>query len=546
MAPVKLATVLAVFMLCLLFCQWVNRDTQALKFARAEMWNGLVLGGAILGTAALLLAPWRGGLFAVGVLFFFLLAGGAGVVYVVYRNSEVVASAKVFTPAHLKRVLASLGKPKDQQLKAVEKVKLKGADGKKVPVPTAAEMEEVEAYTIAQDFLFDALWRRAAEINLVIQGDRVRLAYRIDGAVVERDPLEYEQAERLLGFMRRIAGQDADEHRRPQFGKVQAMIPGAGSSGKMEISIRTEGSTAGERLYLRVTSDESKLRLPDLGLTESQLTKVEAMLAEPKGLILMSAPRRNGLTTTMYAVLRHHDAFIQHLHTLEKAPLMDLENVTQNIFRTDGAGKSFGRQLATILRREPDVVMVEACEDEETATLLAKASQDRKLYAGVVADDSFSALQSFLNLCENRMTAGETLLAVTCQRLVRKLCPSCKQPYKPDPNVLRKANMPVTKDQVFYQPPPEPEVDKKGNPIICGACQGSGYYGRIGVVELLVLDDVIREMIKGNASIKDIRDQARKNQMRYVWEEGLVKVNEGITGMNEILRVLQPGAKKKK
>ena len=464
--PVKLGSVTVVFIIWLLFCQWANRDTQILKFARAEMWNGLVLGGGILGIAVWLVVPWRGGLFAVGGLFFFLLAGGAGIVYILYRNSEVVESAKVCTPGHIKRVLSGMGKGKSGAVEVTERVRIKTSDGRTVRIPTG--MQEVEDYSVAQDFLFDALWRRATEVNMTLQGEAARLAYRVDGAVVEVDAPAREQADRLLAFMRNVAGQDPAERRRPQFGKIQAMIPGAGASGKYEVSVRTEGSTVGERLYLRITTDEAKLRLNELGLTDDQLKQFEELIGEETGVVLISAPRRNGLTTTMYAVLRAHDAFIQHLHTLEKTPLMDLENVTQNIYRSDAGAKSFARQLATILRREPDVVMVECCEDEETATLIAKAgAEDRKLYVGIVADDSFSALQSFLNLCEDRMSAGAALLAVSCQRLVRKLCPSCKQPYKPDPNVLRKANLPVGKDQVFFQPPPEPELDKKGNPIIC-------------------------------------------------------------------------------
>jgi type II secretory ATPase GspE/PulE/Tfp pilus assembly ATPase PilB-like protein len=544
-SPVKLVVIFVVFLVWLHFCQWTNRDTRYLKFALKEVWNGVVLCGGILGTLAWLFLPWAGGLFAVGGLVWFLLAGGAGIVYVVYRNSVVVESARVFTPAHISRLIAGMGKSKGEKMQATEKVKLKASDGKQVAVPET--LEEIEAYQIAQDFLFDALWRRATEVNLAIQGEQGRLAYRIDGAVIECPPYPLEKAEKLLMFMRKIAGQDPEERRRPQVGKIQALIPGAGGKAKMEISIRTEGSTAGERLYLRVTSDEAKLRLTEIGLSPVQLKRVEALLGEPKGLVIFSAPKRNGLTTTMYAALRSHDAFIQHLHTLEKSPLMDLENVTQNLFRGEGPTASYAQQLGTILRREPDVVMVEVCDDADTATLLAKgaSTQERKLYCGIVSPDSCSALQTFLNLCEDRTLAAEALQAVTCQRLIRTLCPSCKQAYRPDPNILRKANLPVTKDQVFYQPPAEPEVDKKGNPIICPSCQGSGYLGRTGVFELLIIDDVIREMIKGNASIKDIRDQARKNQMRYVWEEGLEKVREGTTGMNEILRVLQPADKKK-
>lgn len=540
-SPVKVGVLFGAFLAWLHACQWVARDTRAIRLQWPEFWHGAVLTGGALGVLAWLFLPWRGGLFAVGGLVWFVLAGGTAIAYVIYRNGRVIENAKVLTVGHIKRLMA--GRKGKGGSGIDERVKLKDADGSSVRIPE--EPEEIAEFALAQDFLFDALWRRATEVNLTVQGDRTRLAYRVDGAVAEREPLEREQADRLLRFMRRIAGQDPEEHRRPQTGKIEARMPGGGSKSKVEISVRTEGSTAGERLYLRITTDETRFRLPDIGLTEPQMKQVQDLIAADSGLVIFSAPKRAGLTSTLYAALRWHDAFIQHLHTLERSPLMEIENVTQNVYNNEGGAGGFARQLGTILRREPDVVMVEACDDTETGTLVAReAAGGRKIYLGMVADDTFAALKGFLGFCDNRTVAADALRAVVCQRLVRKLCPACKQAYRPDPNVLRKANLPVSKDQMFFQPPREPELDKKGNPIICPSCQGASYLGRTGVFELLIVDDVIREMIKGNASIRDIRDHARKNQMRYVWEEGLEKVKEGVTGMNEILRVLKPAAKK--
>ena len=542
-SPVKLASLVGIFIAWLHVAQWVSRDTQHLKILRLEFWQGIVLGGGALGIAAWMFLPWQGGLFAVGGLVWFLLAGGSGIAYVVYRNNQVVDAAKVLTLGHLKRTIEGMGKSKAEKAEAIEKVKLTDHEGRGVNIPE--EADEIDDYIVVQDFLFDCMWRRASEVNLVVQGETVRLAHRVDGAVTERDAMSRDVVDRLLRFLRRIAGQDPEELRRPQTGTIQAALAGV-STDKVEISVRTEGSTAGQRLYLRITTDEARFRLPDLGLTRPQVKQVRKLVAVPHGLVIFSAPKRNGLTSTLYAALRGHDGYIQHLHTLERSPVMDLDNVTQNVHAPDSGEVTYAGQLATILRREPDVVMVESCDDPETATTVATAAVgERKIYMGLVADDTFEALQKYLNQCEDRAVAAQGLIAVVCQRLIRKLCPACKQAYQPDPQVLRKANLAVPKDQVFYQPP-EPEVDKKGNPILCPSCQGVGYYGRTGVFEVFVIDDPIREMIKGNVSIKAIRDQARKNQMRYVWEEGLEKVKEGTTGMDEILRVLRPSSKGKK
>ena len=284
------------------------------------------------------------------------------------------------------------------------------------------------------------------------------------------------------------------------------------------------------------------------------LERVEALVAGPPGgLFVVCGPRASGVTTTLYALLRMHDAFMTNLLTLEREPLRDLENITQHIYDATKHDGSYSRQLQTVLRREPDVVMVSDCLDRETAHLAAKAAAEgKRIYMGILARDSFESLKKLISLAGDTDTVADVLRVIACQRLVRKLCVACRLAYKPDVGLLRKANLPVDKIEHFYRPPkPEEMVDDKGNLRVCPNCQNSGYYGRTGLFEMLEIDSVMRELIANGQPLTAIRAQARKNGMLYLQEVGLQKVIEGVTGMNEMLRVLRdeegagasPGAK---
>jgi type II secretory ATPase GspE/PulE/Tfp pilus assembly ATPase PilB-like protein len=162
---------------------------------------------------------------------------------------------------------------------------------------------------------------------------------------------------------------------------------------------------------------------------------------------------------------------------------------------------------------------------------------------GVPGKDSFDALARYLKLVEDPKLGAAALLAVMNQRLVRKLCTTCREAFKPDETLLKKLNLPVSKIEYFYRTPTQPILDKKGNEIICQSCQGSGYLGRTGVFELLVLDDTIKGLIAKQAPMDQVKNAARKNKMYYLQEEGLLKVMEGVTSLDEIIRGLRDDGK---
>ena len=465
---IKLAVFAALFVGWAFACQWVDRDTDNVKTKR-EQWNLIVISGGVAGLAVLLLMPWAGGTFVLGLAFWLLLSGGAAMVYVVHRNGRVVAKQRIMTPAHFKRLLSG-GEKKKERVDKGQRIRLADKDGKDVAVPEDAE--EYDCYTAVQEFLFDVMWRRGSDADMVLTKDQVRLVYRIDGVAAEQqDRIGFEDAERVLAYLKKLAGLNPEERRRPQAGRIRAGL--LSDSDPSVVDVQTSGSTAGERLRLRIVSAESSKRLGELGMHKRRQEELRELLKIPTGLLIFSGPRKSGVTTTQYAAVRDHDAFMQNLHTLERAPLLDLDNVTQNKFEGNDGAVTYARRLQTVLRREPDVVLVGECPDAETAQIACKAAaQDRKMYVAVEAKGAFDALEQYRQLLADDSLLSKALVGVVNQRLIRILCPACRQAFKPDESLLRKLNLPVGKIECFYRPPTEPILDKKGREIICQTCQG--------------------------------------------------------------------------
>ncbi|HKQ49037.1 MAG TPA: ATPase, T2SS/T4P/T4SS family [Phycisphaerae bacterium] len=540
-SPFKIVLFTLCFLLWAHNAAWVEKDLKTIRVP-AGMWRALIFGTGVATLALWLLIP----LFWIGFLLFAMVFGGAFIGYALFRNKRVAPAQTILTPAHLQRLFKG-GKVKTTEVVSMgDRVRIKDANGKTPNWPT--DPAQHAAYGVMQELLFDAIWRRGSDLRMdFIPEQPVKTLIRIDGVDRIRDPLDPAVAPLVLAHLKRISGMNSDEHRRPQTGHFKATI-GAGGKGdkSVEVQARTSGSTAGQRFALRLISEESKFRLPDLGLTAKQLPLFKAVREEHKGVVIVSGPKGAGVTSTLYAILREHDAFLQNIHTLEASKDLDLENITQHVFDSQNNTITFGKRLRSLLRTEPDVCMISDLPDAETASLAATAGkQNKKIYIGLRAKDTFSALGAYLNGVADPALAATSLVAVSSQRLIRILCTTCRKGYKPDPDILKKANLPLGENRPFYRPPNanEVEVDKQGNPILCAVCQGTGYLGRTGVFELLIIDDELRARISKGDSLAVVKAEARKKGMLYLQEVALHKVYDGITSINEVLRVTKEGEK---
>ncbi|MCG3138471.1 MAG: hypothetical protein HJJLKODD_02336 [Phycisphaerae bacterium] len=536
-SPIKILFMAGVFILWALCIQWIDRDAEKVRTVR-EKWNLLGLSTGILGIIAWLMVPWQGwALYLAGWGLYMLIAGGGILFYVAHRNHRVSKEFRVLTAQHFSRLMTSKSKTELDRSKHEYRVRLFNHDKKPVALPD--DFEGAEQFTASQDLLYDAMWRRANEVDLSTSGEDTKLTYRIDGVLAERrDFLTADQSRKAITFLKAAAGLEAEERRRPQRGNIRAALLGGEEPSMIEV--HTSGTTAGERLLLRLSNKEQIRPLAELGMHPQRVETVEKLIAQPKGLIIASGPPQSGVTTTLYAMIRRHDAYIQNIHTLEKRILFELDNITQNVFDPTNKEAPYPRRLQSILRREPNVMLIGELDEKEAARQAVKGSRDgRKIYAAMTAIDSFEALELLIDMVENRKALAAELLAITNQRLIRQLCPSCREAYRPDPELLRKANLPVDRIDYFYRPPTQKVYDKQGREIVCPTCQGSGYTGRLGVFEVLVVDDTLRQLIGSTATITQIKAEARKNKMYYIQEEGLIKTMEGTTSMSEVLRGLK-------
>ncbi len=520
---VKVIVILAFILPWLWVATWINKDTVRVHTSQL-LWSVLILLFGALSVFIWLMVP----LYAVGLIVYLLVTSAVTAAYVVHRNKRVVATGKVLTAEHLRNFFASAGKPK--VVEVVQHIKIYDSRGRPVFASSEGPAEKLEAYNLAQDFLNDVILFRAEDIDMTPAGGQAAVRFVVDGVLQRRPVLDHAEAEAVIDFIKGIAGMDVADTRRPQTGKI-GVEAGAVTT---DMNVTTAGTTQGQRMQIKVVLEAVRTDLGGLGMNEDIRARLEEINAADNGLTLVSGAKASGVTSTLYSLLRRHDAFIKQLVTLELQSTVDLENVTQ--YRCRDQAEVAGR-LASILRRDPDVVMVGDCRTSQAADLICEAAMEKNVLLGSAAPSALAALAKWVKVVGNADKAMTPLKVVTCQMLLRKLCPNCKEAYGPPRDMLAKLNLPAEKINKFYRPPTKPLVDEKGNPFICPTCRGTGYYGRTGAFELLEVTDEIRELVTQNAPLSRIKAACRKNKMLYLQEQALRKVIAGVTSIEEVIRV---------
>jgi type II secretory ATPase GspE/PulE/Tfp pilus assembly ATPase PilB-like protein len=247
-----------------------------------------------------------------------------------------------------------------------------------------------------------------------------------------------------------------------------------------------------------------------------------------------------GLTSLLYGVLRGHDAFLQHIQTIERDPEEDLEGITQTKLAANAPPGEEAKSVDWVISQEPDVILLNVVEDPRSALELIKyAKGGKRVYVGMRAASTFEALNQWRKLVgDDAMAVGSVAMAIN-GRVLRKLCNNCKVPYAPDPATLRKLGMNPEKVTQLFQARTDPLRDPKGNPIPCEFCMDLRYKGRMGVFEIMTVDDDIRAAV---SSGKPVEPVFRKQRSKFLQEEALALVEQGETSVQEVKRVLRPDA----
>jgi len=522
---IKLIGYLILFFAWLPLVGWVHYDAETVE-TNAVFWTGIILGAGAAGAIIWLLVP----IFIVGMLFYMISVGAISLAYIKHRNARVLDFDKVLTIDHIKNLLVS----KEKKLEALKSFTFVTSNKNEIPLPEP-RTPDFFGYKTAYEILNDAMWRRASSIVFSPTAQDYQVAYNVDGTSLKQPSIARDQMRYFIRFVKELAGLDTKEKRKPQKGKFKIRR----KKDDIPWEVMTAGSTAGEQVRLKPITQEGMARISEIGLMPEQEAKLNQFPGIKQGVFIISGPRKNGITTSLYALLRNHDAFINSINTLERQPSAQMPNITQNIFNlTDTGTTTFAKKLQNVVRMGPDIIGVSDCEDAETAQIACAAARDGKLvYITIKADSVIQALGKWLKYVGNRTVVADSLLGISNQRLVRKLCDECKQAYAPDKELFKKFNITATKTKVLYRAG-KVQYDKHGKPSTCEHCQGTGFYGRTAVFEIITLNDELRTVIKKSKSLPEISSQFRRAKMLYLQEQILRKVIAGTVAINEMIRVL--------
>jgi type II secretory ATPase GspE/PulE/Tfp pilus assembly ATPase PilB-like protein len=248
------------------------------------------------------------------------------------------------------------------------------------------------------------------------------------------------------------------------------------------------------------------------------------------------------LTSLLYAILRRHDAFLTHIQTLEREQQADLEGIKQNLIPSGAASGEEAKLVGWMISQEPDVVMLDKIDDPRTAAEVVKfAATGRRAYVGIRAGSTFEALQAWRTLAGDDRIALKQLRFVIAARLARKLCAACKMDFNPDPDTLRKLNMPPERVGKLFTARTSPLKDARGRDMVCEFCQDLHFKGRTGIFELFVIDDEVKQTVMGGGSVNQLKMLFKKQRQKYLQEQALALAVAGETSLNEIARVLKAG-----
>ncbi|MDD2702832.1 MAG: GspE/PulE family protein [Candidatus Omnitrophica bacterium] len=375
--------------------------------------------------------------------------------------------------------------------------------------------------------IVDGLFSRAIEmgasdIHLEPQGESFYCRFRVDGVLRDLPKIPKQYEAEVISRIKILANMDIAEKRLPQDGRIQIRA----ENKNVDLRISTFPTIGGENVVIRILNkSRSLLDLKDLGFESGILKVFERIILKPYGIILVTGPTGSGKSTTLYSVLNKINSIEKNIVTMEDPIEYEIERVRQSQVNIK-AGLTFASGLRSILRQDPDIIMIGEIRDRETAEIAIHAALTGHLvFSTLHTNDAVSAATRLMDMGIESFLLVSSLACVVAQRLVRILCPRCKEAYHPDEELLKDLKLPDGNTRRFYR--------EKG----CRECRNSGYTGRIGIFEMLIPDDEIRNMIIRKVPSAEIRNCASGKGMKSLYEDGINKLAAGITSYSEVLRV---------
>ncbi len=369
--------------------------------------------------------------------------------------------------------------------------------------------------------IYEGLRRRASDIHIEPTEDSLVVRYRIDGVLHQGLVVPKKNQTAIIARLKVMSSLNITEFRLPQDGRFKVKF----EDRTIDFRVSSLPTQFGEKIVLRILDRKSLSQgLESLGFSEFPLRLFEQALAAPFGIILVTGPTGSGKSTTLYSIITRMNTPDKNIITIEDPVEYQIEGITQIQVKPE-IGFTFASCLRSVLRQSPDVIMVGEIRDAETADIAIKASLTGELiFSTLHTNNSVGAITRLIDMGVEPFLVGSSLIATTAQRLVRKLCPQCKVPASVEERLMRQLDL--------------DEEEGLFRPSGCNHCNRTGYRGRMALLEVLLFDDEIREMVTRRSSEEEIVHYARSKELfSSLKEDGARKCREGITSVEEVLRV---------
>ena len=370
----------------------------------------------------------------------------------------------------------------------------------------------------------NAIHEGASDIHIEPRDKFTKIRYRIDGVLFEtkQSPLKMHPA--IVSRIKIMSNLDISERRLPQDGKISVRVAGRG----IDLRVSTLPTNHGEKVVIRVLDSQSIIRgLEHLGMEPDALKTFGEQVKLPHGILLVTGPTGSGKSTTLYSSLCQMDGEKFNVSTVEDPVEYELDFCNQ-VQVSEKIGMTFASALRSLLRQDPDVIMIGEIRDNETARIAVQAALTGHLVLSTLhTNDAASSITRLVNIGIEPYLIAASLNAVLAQRLVRKICPKCTEPYQIPENMRKYAERAGVK--------PEELLHGAG----CDSCRGSGYVGRVGIYELLVIDEKVTDTINQDPSVSNMRRAFHESGALSLFDDGIKKVRQGLTTIEEVLRVTE-------
>ena len=383
--------------------------------------------------------------------------------------------------------------------------------------------EDAPVVRLVNSIISQAIVEGASDIHIEPMEDSVRVRYRIDGILHEKQRLSKKIQPGIIARFKIISNMDIAERRIPQDGRISLKFEGR----PVDFRVSSLPSIFGEKIVLRILDKTSSIKpLEQLGFSHENLEKFKHIISQPYGMILISGPTGSGKTTTLYSILNTLNTPTKNIITVEDPVEYQLKGINQ-VQVNDKAGLTFANALRAILRQDPNIILIGEIRDRETAQIAIEAALTGHLVLSTIhTNDSASIPTRLIDMGIEPFLVASSLIGATAQRLVRKICPKCKEPQTPSKEVLEHLGFKVDEGVTFY----------KG--AGCDSCNHTGYKGRVAISEILPITPEIQRLILKQASSKEILTEAKRLGMKTLLDDALMKAAEGVTTLEEVIRVV--------